>query len=155
MTSIEAEGPVTVAQYMKSYDTDYEGDAAMMIVPPIESFVNNVTFPVIRLTYTYIFQYNIHVTINCVYANDLVFDDTQSMSDWQRLETDDGEMCAIRGNVTTGVHSVTHHDPEAKFTVAVYGIEFGTAYAYPAGYATDEGKNKLYYIAINQEVSLS
>ena len=64
------------------------------------------------------------------------------MSDWQRLETDDGEMCAIRGTVTVGVHSVTHHDQKAKFAMAVYGFAdtSSASFAYSAGYGPDLGK---------------
>ena len=142
MILVTSDAPVFVVQYMKGHTADGRGGGpAMMTVPSVESFVNNVTFPVVLMTYS-VFRYNIHVTIKCNHTDGLIFDDMQSMSDWQRLETDDGEMCALRGNVTTGVHSVTHHDPEAKFTVAVYGINnLGRAYAYPAGYDPDLGKS--------------
>ena len=147
VTSIEAERPVFVVQYMKSFYSDNKADPAMMVVPPVETFVNNVTFPVEYMTCcgggT---QYNIHVIINCMFANDLMFDDTQSMSNWPRLESYDRKMCAVKGSVRTGLHSVTHQDPEAKFTVAVYWFYDSTAYAYPAGYATDMGKSALSYI---------
>ena len=139
---IESDNPLLVVQYMKSRFAGITADASMMIVPSVESFVNNVTFPVVKLTGNPVIQYNIHVTVNCNYVDELMFDDTEPMSVWERLETYDGEMCVIRGNVTTGVHSVTHHDPEAKFTVAVYGFHDHSAYAYPAGFNLNFGKHK-------------
>ena len=139
---IESDNPVLVVQYMKSRFTGITADASMMIVPSVESFVNNVTFPVVKLTGYPVIQYNIHVTVNCNYVDELIFDDIESMSVWERLETYNGEMCVIRGNVTVGVHSVTHHDPEAKFTVAVYGFYSHSAYAYPAGFDLNFGKHK-------------
>ena len=145
LTSIEAERPVYVVQYMKSFNTDNEADPAMMVVPPVENFVNSVNFPVERMTCCPTFS-NIHVIINCMFANDLMFDDTQSMSNWPRLESDDRKMCAVRGSVTTGLHSVTHHDSEAKFTVAVYWYYDLTGLAYSAGYVTGMGKSALSYI---------
>ena len=140
---IESDNPVLVVQYIKSRFIDITADAAMMIVPSVESFVNNVTFPVIKLNaYAISIQYSIHVTVTCRYVDELKFDDTEPMSVWERLETYNGEMCVIRRNVTTGVHSVTHHDPEAKFTVAVYGFYGHSAYAYPAGFNLNFGKHK-------------
>ena len=136
VVSVVAENPVLVVQYMKSQGAEDKYDPAMIIVPSVESFVNNVTFPVIETTYTAsIIHYNIHVTINCTFTDDLKFDEATSMSTWEKLPSTDGEMCIIRGNVTIGVHSVTHHDPAAKFTVAVYGLySSAAAYAYPAGF---------------------
>ena len=126
--------PILVVQYMKSKEAEGKYDPAMIIVPSVESFVNNVTFPVMESSYSS-FHYNIHVTINCTFTKDLKFDEVTSMSTWEKLQSSDGEMCVIRGNVTTGVHSVTHHDPAAKFTVAVYGLySNAAAYAYPAGF---------------------
>ena len=150
VTSIKADSPVSVVQYMKSCNTgpnkDGKGNPAMLVVTPVEHFANNVSFPVVAPFIHTEMQYSIHVIINCLYANGLMFDDTESMSDWQRLKTVDDEMCAIRGTVTTGLHSVTHHNPEAKFSVAVYGYSFGIwkrGYAYPVGYAADMGKRRF------------
>ncbi|XP_072048471.1 uncharacterized protein [Amphiura filiformis] len=130
--TIMSDQPVLVVQIMKSKGA--EGnlyDPAMIIIPPLNSYVNNVTFPVIEMVKAY--TYNMHVTINCIYANELMFDENNSMRDWERL--DDHEICIIRGHVTTGVHTVSHQDPDAKFTVAVYGLrQAGSAYAYPAGF---------------------
>ena len=135
VVSVVSENPVLVVQYMKSYKAEGRYDSAMIIVPSIGSFVNNVTFPVVKPTLSPSVLYYIHVTINCTFLNDLKFDDVTSMSTWEKLQSSDGEMCVIRGDVTTGVHSVTHQDSAAKFTVAVYCLFFNAfAYAYPAGF---------------------
>ena len=135
VVSVVSENPILVVQYMKSYEAEGRYDSAMIIVPSVESFVNNVTFPVVKLTFSPPFLCYIHVTINCTFSNDLKFDDVISMSTWEKLQSSDGEMCVIRGNVTSGVHSVTHQDQAAKFTVTVYGLfSRHTAYAYPAGF---------------------
>ena len=132
--AIESDQPVLVFQFMKS---NQEGDIyepSMMMVPSTDSFDNTlVTFPVFNCTFVNDFKYNIHVTIDCADANNLMFDDT-SMARWQRLQTAENGMCFVRGRVTIGVHSISHPDPDAKFTVAVYGLHKVSSYAYPAGY---------------------
>ena len=150
---VVSKNPVLVVQYMKSQGAEGKYDSAMIIVPSVESFINNVTFPVMETTYTSsTFQYNIHVTINCTFTDDLKFDETTSMSTWEKLQTSDGEMCIIRGGVTTGVHSVTHYDPAAKFTVAVYGLYLkAAAYAYPAGY---QPYSRKIYMILNIHICL-
>ncbi len=133
--TINSDQPVLVFQYMKSKTDEEKLEPAMMMVPPKDSYVNKiVTFPIFNCTFTDGFQYNIHVIIDCDYASGLKIDENASISHWEQLKTKDKGMCVVRGEVSTGVHSVSHEDPSAKFTVAVYGLHSVSSYAYPAGY---------------------
>ena len=73
---VTSDAPVFVVQYMKGHTTDGFGGPAMLIAPFVESFINNVTFPVVQMTYLRYRessrQYNIHVTINCSYVSGLI-----------------------------------------------------------------------------------
>ena len=132
---IDSDKPVLVFQYMKSNQPDDIYEPAMMMVPPISSFDNTIiTFPVFNCTFVNDFQYNLNVIIKCSFASNLILDDSISLENWQKLKTEDGVMCVVRGSVTIGVHSVSHEDPTAKFSVAVYGLHPVSSYAYPAGY---------------------
>ena len=138
MSIIRSDFPVLVVQYMKGYGAcDSRGDSGMIISSPIESYYNNVTFPVFDTTYICTDSpkaYYISVITDCVYVDGLIFDDKTSMTDWDQVISDDGSMCSVHGEIQTGLHNVGHLDPSATFIVSVYmlGGCSGFAYSYQA-----------------------
>ena len=147
LITISADHPVMVVQYMKGSraNNPARGDPSMVVIPPITSFTRNtVTFPVIEYTIEKAHSYYINVITECTNVQGLLFDNTIAIRDWERLTTDDQVMCCVRGNVTTGHHSVSHTDPMATFSVLVYAICEGctSSYAYMASLFYLEGKMK-------------
>ncbi len=146
VVSIESNHPVMVYQLMKEFRANNQrGNYAMVIIPPEASYTNTATFPVLQYTYDGHGDYYTNVVIQCDMMNGLLFDGTHVTSEWDHLSSSDGTMCVTRGEVSTGVHSVSHEDPSVKFTLSVYGIcDCSSAYIYPAGIAYEniniEGK---------------
>ena len=137
-----------VVQYMNggSLDENNNGDPAMVVVPPIESYAHNVTFPVCNSDPNIVWRgylYFINVIINCSYVDGLTLDETIPMKYWNTLTTYDGSMCIIRGNVTNGTHTVGHpnQDDDAKFTVLVYSYAGSESRLYSAGFNLNTGKS--------------
>ena len=122
MVSIVADNTVSVMQYMKSYyaDSPYNGDSSMLVVPAVETYTNNVTFPVYQYISFPSTTYYITIIIECELVKGLTFDN--ELINWSYLQAQNGTMCSVRGEVTHGVHNVGHRDHEARFTVAVYGL---------------------------------
>ena len=123
LVTVTANYPVMIVQYIKGWHTNdpYRGDPSMVIIPPVTSFAHDiVTFPVIEFTNYH--EHYINVITECDNVDGLLFDNTITMRDWERLTTDDQVMCCVRGSVTTGQHSVSHTDPMAPFSVLVYAI---------------------------------
>ena len=135
---IEADQPIMVAQYMKSNYANNPpgGDPSMLIVPSVLSYTNNVTFPVFE--YSGYHKYYINVAIKCDDVAGLLFDDGISMASWDNVTTD--SMCCVRGEVSTGFHSVSHSNPRVTFSVSVYALVSGSSYFYLAGSAQHSGK---------------
>ena len=134
MVAISADYPVLVAKYLKSQACDDRGDPAMIVDSPVRFYYNSVTFPVFDFTVDIEKHYSINVITNCSDVDTLVFDDdTISMSDWDQLSLADGSMCCVRGEVSPGIHTITSTDSSARFTVSVYMMAYGFAYAYQAG----------------------
>ena len=142
---IESDNPILVMQFILSgnYDTRI-GNPSMIIVPTTNLYMNSKTvFPVFN-TNTSTHAYHIHVITDCSKAQGLTYDNHFPMANWERLTSADGEMCSVRGNVSAGaVHTISHEDENANFTVAVYGLDSGPAsasYAYIAALRSS-GKN--------------
>ena len=118
----------------------------MVVVPPIESYAHNVTFPVYNSDPNLVWRdyiYFINVIINCSSVDGLTLDETIPMKYWNTLTTYDGSMCIIRGNVTNGTHTVGHpnQDDDAKFTVLVYSYAGSESHLYSAGFNLNTGKS--------------
>ena len=128
---IQADQPIMAVQYMKGHRTNnpWRGDPSMLVVPPISSYTNNVTFPVFQYTYTTTpHDYYINVVTKCQNVVGLLYDNVISMTNWDTLST--YSMCCVRGKVSTGFHSVSHANPAATFSVSVYAIIGGSTYLY-------------------------
>ncbi len=139
--AIVSDKPVLVVQYMKGSYADPEnikrGDPSMVFVPSTEAYVNSVSFAIMDTSFG--FDYHIRVTIDCDDIDGLIFDDTTSIADWNKVRSgsEPGSICSIRGRIKrgSGVHSVVHVDPSRRFSVIVYAISLTccTSYSYVAG----------------------
>ena len=138
MISVPADYPVMVIQYMMGCKSENppRGDPSMVVIRPLKSFTNNVTFPVLPLKVPERVIYNFHVIVNCSSVNQLVFDDEFL---WTKktdvLESEESSMCSVRGQVGIGVHSVV--DASERMSVYIYAIcmvcKFSTSYLFPVG----------------------
>ncbi|XP_072037524.1 uncharacterized protein [Amphiura filiformis] len=146
VVSLSSNLPVMVIKIMRDRDSNFgRGDYADLLIPPVKYYTNNVTFPVFSYNWpsSASVSYYITVVIDCYMVNGLLYDDIESVTGWDQLTSEDGSMCVVRRTVTTGVHSVSHSDVSARFTVSVYGIcNCALAYAFPAGitYRTDTSR---------------
>ena len=140
IVTIESNYPILVMQYIKGGGNRIPADPSMIFAPSTSVYNrNSTTFSVFNVTGRSC-KYFIHVIIECMYVQGLLYDNNISMENWERLTSDNGEMCSVRGNVTAGVHTISHEASEAKFTVAVYGLgvrnnythNYETSFAYPA-----------------------
>ncbi|XP_072043599.1 uncharacterized protein [Amphiura filiformis] len=128
-----ADKPIMVCQYSKGYQTDKVGDPFMVLLPSIQAFYYNVTFPVAKLIRPYQ-QYFISITTKCGNIYSFYLDGLPLCipDNGDVLQTSDGTFCVLRTPITTGFHSVTH--PTDSFLVIVYGFARREAYGYVAGY---------------------
>ena len=145
VVSLETDTDVMVVEYLKSFDASYppRGDPSMVIVPPVTTYTNHVTFPVFRYISSYeSHTYYINVVIQCKDMIGLVLDDGRSLDLSDTLTSADGTMCCIRQTVSTGNHSVTHSNSTARFSVSVYAIGNGSSYAYTVRGASTRATGK-------------
>ncbi|XP_072043595.1 IgGFc-binding protein-like [Amphiura filiformis] len=132
LITVLADKPIIVCQYAKGYHTDNVGDPFMVLLPPIQAFYHNVTFPVATLANRNQ-QYYISITSECGNIYSFYLDGLPlNVHNSSLLQTFDGAFCVIRTNITTGFHTVTH--PSASFLVIVYGFAEFQGYGYVAGY---------------------
>ena len=144
IVSFTSDEPVMVIQYMKGHSVNKppRGDPSMLLAPPFSTFSNHVTFP----AFQYLFKrsmhtYFINLIVKCNNVDGLIFDETK-VTDWDTIKTDDNSTCCVRGEVSAGLHTVSHVSPLAKFAVLVYAIcdTCQSSYAYPAKAYYSHGK---------------
>ena len=151
---VNADKPVMVAQYAKSYHTDLSGVPFMIVLPSTDAYSDHVIFPVatfniyINDSPTY---YYISIVITCEDVENLMLDGRFIGSASGMLQTHDEEFCVLRQAIQPGIHNVgLYHQREfkASFVVLVYGYTeaVGKSYGYVAGYNV---KGKLYRVITN------
>ncbi|XP_072022992.1 uncharacterized protein [Amphiura filiformis] len=128
---ITSDGPIYVSQYMKSFATDRIGGAAMVTIPPVSSYANNVTF------YAFdggnpntIIHCYINIIVKCEHINELLLDETTSLATWNRLSLEERNVCVVRGRVEIGSHSIVTHNEDVTFLVIIYGIPVQDTFAF-------------------------
>ena len=127
-----------VIQYMMGHysESSSGGDPSMVVIRPLKSFTNNVTFPVLPLKTRQHMTKNIHVIVHCSSVNQLIFDNEFPWTNnGDILRNEETSMCVVRGQVKLGAHSVAVKDVSERISVYVYAIcKFcGTSYMFPAG----------------------
>ena len=150
IVTIESNYPILVMQYIKGGGKPIAADPSMIFAPSTSMYNrNSTTFPVYSVPGGSC-KYFIHVIIECAFVQGLLYDNNASVGNWKRLKSDNEEICSVGENVTAGVHTISHEDSEAKFTVAVYGLgvedNYETSFSYPAsihGTRNNSGKTSF------------
>ena len=144
--SFSSDQPVLVTQYLKGHCPAWGGCRirSMLIVPPVSSFRNNITFSVYQ--YTEAHTYYITVIAECDTINDLTLDGEVTIWDVRPLIDQTLRYASLE--VSPGLHTVSHHNPSVAFYVSVTAIcrpnGCQSSYAYPA--ATYFGQSKYHLI---------
>ena len=146
--SFTSNQPVMVIEFLKRdfSQSPTLGDPAMLIVPPVEQYTSNVTFPVFEFDSRNEQTYYITVLAACTAFDDGFRLDETSI-DWNnRQQSVHNAVCYSSHRVTTGQHSLTHIDPTATFYVSVYGIcqICDSSYAYSANAYDFQGRPNHY-----------
>ncbi|XP_072021693.1 IgGFc-binding protein-like [Amphiura filiformis] len=124
---IMVDKPVMVVQYAKGSSTDGFGDPFMVVIPSIQKFSNNVTFP--SFGRDQLQHYISIITPGC--DSITLFNlDGLPLNNVNWLQSSHGEFCILRSSVNSGFHSVTH--PSASFLVLVYGFGPSVSYGFVA-----------------------
>lgn len=134
--------PILVAQFSLGYDTDKVGDPAVMIVPPFEQYVNEVTFTSLQSD-DFSQQYITVVTLTQnFYPKSILLDNEPMRCEWILFFTANyssvlGYTCKLE--LRPGPHNIVHSEPNGKLAVMVYGFNSGDykrqGYAYNTGLA--------------------
>ncbi|XP_041460903.1 uncharacterized protein LOC121412058 [Lytechinus variegatus] len=116
----ETSEPVLVVQYQRSYGSDNQGDPSMSIISPKEQFpVGSITFPVAS---SFVSSNYIDITVDTMYESGIQVDGVLLDSSTASHVTT--AVSTIWGKeITEGVHTVSHVDPDIPFSVTTYGYD--------------------------------
>ena len=142
--SFKSDHPVMVVQYLKSdfVNNHPRGGPSMLIVPPVSSFRNNVTFLVFQ--YKQAHTYHITVIAECDTINDLTLDG--EVTTWNVRPSIDQTLRYASLEVSPGLHTVSHHNPSVAFYVSVTTICNGCQSSYAYSAVTYFGQSKYHLI---------
>ncbi len=137
--SIEASGPVLVAQFAYGQQADgVSADPFMVMIPPIDQFSNRYIFNVLS-TFSRNFI-TVYVSPQ-YYQRERIFLDGVNVLSWQwtTVRCSDGAICGyIAGrSMTAGSHTLYHDDLYARIGLTVYGFDSYDSYGYPGGLILD------------------
>ena len=157
---IESSRPISVMQYAvgHSYDETRKthgelGDPFMILIPPVEQYINNVTFTTDLNVND---QFNrgdyISITVPLQFFNtSMIVLDGSDLSGltWYRIQCSNGQLCGMgtNTNVTRGFHRLAHLSPNGMFFVSIYGWGNETSWGFPGGFAMRPiGRESLLYL---------
>ena len=145
---IESTRPISVMQYSAGHSHDETrktfgelGDPFMILIPPVEQYINNVTF---TTDLNVIDQFNrgdyISITVPIQFFNpSMILLDGNDLSGltWSNIYCSDGVVCGMgtNTNVSRSFHRLAHLNPDAMFFVSIYGWGDETSWGFPGGYA--------------------
>ena len=144
--SLESNNPILVVQVALSHGGDSKGDPIMILVAPLDEFIQSVNFQSLRFIGT--FKHYVNVMVSSDHFNHamILYDNATNSADcnWQPVF---GSTSSILGwgcnfEIAAGeVHNMRHTSPDGLLFVMVYGFRELTsvnrAYGYPAGLALD------------------
>ena len=142
--SIHSDKPVLVMQFSLGYEFDQIGDPSMMMIVPVEQYLNKYAFTAFSQLSTN------HITI---YTNSDSFDPQNIFIDENSLENStwttvycscSNEICGYitYANLTTGHHTLYHSGCSSQVGMSAYGFDYANAYAYPGGLKFDGVESK-------------
>ena len=132
---ITSSKPLLVMQFSLAYNFDEIGDPSMMMIVPVEQYLNKYSFTAFSQLSTN------HITI---YTNFENFDPQNIFVDGNSLEnstwttvycSSSNEICGYitYANLTTGHHTLYHSGCSSQVGMSAYGFGYHNAYAYPGG----------------------
>ena len=142
--SITSNKPILVMQFSLGYGFDNAGDPSMMMIVPVEQYLNKYSF-------TAFSQFSInYITI---YTNSENFDPQNIFVDGNSLENSTwttiycsitDEICGYitYANLTTGHHTFYHSGCSSQVGMSAYGFDYANAYAYPGGLKFSDVESK-------------
>lgn len=129
---VQSDKPLLVVQLSQGFQTDGIGDPAMILVSPVEQYVNKVS--VLALNSDLFSNSYITITTTPKHFNpaNILLDGEPVVGDWSIVITEEsyviGYGCKVR--VTPGHHSVQHNHPNGRLSVLVYGFDSVIRHAY-------------------------
>ena len=147
---IQSNAPTAVVQYAvgHSYDETRKthgelGDPFMILIPPVEQYINNVTFTTdlnVNDQFNRGDYISIAVPLQFFNTSMIVLDGSDlSGLTWYRIQCSNGQLCGMgtNTNVSRGFHRLAHLNPNAALSVTVYGWGDRQSYGYTAGQRMD------------------
>lgn len=135
--SLSADKPIFVVKLAEGGENDKIGDPVISVVPPVQQYINSVSFFVYPRSF---FWYNyIGVTVNNKhFSHDSILLDSRPINCiWTALDSIRngtlGHACTL--TIESGIHTMRHKHENGSFSVIVYGYHqsIHQAYAYNAG----------------------
>ena len=124
------------------------GDPSMIIVPAITQYCNQYSLPTIqRSDGSFNFDHYMNILIPApFYQLDQIVFNNQSLNSYNFTFTvikQDGDprVYAAQVDLTEGVHTLYHTNPEATLGVIMYGLAFFNSYGHPGGLQLTQGTN--------------
>ncbi|XP_072028138.1 uncharacterized protein [Amphiura filiformis] len=149
--------PIFVVQFAPSHFNDV-GDSLMLIIPPIEQYINETISVVVLNSSAYQIETNyLSIHTGCPNIDGLLFDGVPLDSSWMMVNASNVTMamCAAQNTITSGqhVHNISHVSADALITAMLYG--FGNIYnAVSYGYAAGFGLEKKPYCDTNSTIEV-
>ena len=142
--SINSNKPVLVMQFSQAYVFDEVGDPSMMMIVPVEQYLNKyafTTFPQFSTNYITIYTNS----DNFDPQNIFVDDNSLENNSWTTVYcSSSDEICGYitYANLTTGHHTLYHSGCSSQVGMSAYGFDTRNAYAYPGGFIFDGVESK-------------
>ncbi|XP_033629386.1 IgGFc-binding protein-like [Asterias rubens] len=140
---VTASRPVLVVQYAKGFESDFMGDPAMVLIPPVEQYImGTVTFGTFNETSLILRReplrsfVAVSVSSEALFAVSLnnipVLDSRKnSIPSYGRLASYGADRSF---EIRLGANTIANPSLFTRFGAIVYGFGFGTSYAMPVGY---------------------
>ena len=161
---VECNQPCLMVQYSLSagYDNNIEADPFMSMIPPVQQyskdyetiFFESQSLDIAGVPVQFDVQLNLVVPVECS-PSGLRFDGNPLVGvTFVDIKCCDSSVCG-RGaqfdpTESTGVHTLTHIDPDCKFMFTIYGWDRANSYGYVAGMELGPviGRNELHFVQI-------
>ena len=141
LVTIVADKPILVAQYAMSHSPDGLGDSLMIIVPPIEQYVNEVIqFALFNTSHYQIDEDFISILTECDHINGLLFDGEPIDNSWIVLSDAESVTCAAQNTISfISAHNISHESSSALMTAFLYGFgSSAVSFGHTVGFGLDK-----------------
>ena len=154
---VECNQPCLMVEYSLSsgYDNNLEADPFMSMIPPVEQyskdyetiFFESLSLDTQGVRVKYDAQMNLVVPVECS-PSGLRLEGNPVNKTFVDIKCSDGSVCGHGAQFdpteNTGVHTLTHTDPDCKFMFTIYGWDRENSYGYVAGMEVDPIAGKYF-----------